>query len=50
MKRKILYEKGNYDRLNEDFSEINWNNVFSDSNADISYNKWLSICHSNIKI
>ena len=43
---KLLYEKGNYDKLNDYFITINWINEFSNLNANDSYNKWLSIYQS----
>jgi hypothetical protein len=43
IKRRILYNKGKYNDFETFFAEINWENEFSNMNADECYNKWLSI-------
>jgi hypothetical protein len=44
-KEKFLFEKGNYNLMNEYFSKINWDHEFSNLNVNETYNKWLSIYH-----
>ena len=43
IKKKLLYNKGDYEKLNYYFDNINWSNEYSNLNANESYNKWLSI-------
>ena len=48
--RKLLYDEGNYEKLNDYFNFINWNEVFCDLNAIDSFNRWLSIYQSGCEL
>ncbi len=49
-KKKILYNKGDYEKLNDYFEDINWCYEFLNSNANDSYNKWLKIFNNGCEL
>jgi len=49
-KKKILYNKGDYEKLNDYFEDINWCYEFLNSNANDSYNKWLKILNNGCEL
>jgi hypothetical protein len=42
-KKKLLYNRGDYEKLNDYFEDKNWCNEFLNLTANDSYNKWLKI-------